>query len=242
MCPHTHILSPLLTLLPSTMPSIKELGLAAICVYLFLLVPRLAIPPADLYDYNPDAFVRSGDISMTYVVPRQYARSTCEIRYNETRRGIDTRIKCRSRPTLLSESSNECEDVQSTYVSLGHTDNIYVPCYAKRPCQSDVCKYDCDITITPTYNATVEARDVTFNTSWYRVNTSWPIDAGVNITGRTMMCDYKLSRGGMSVLYIEPKGTYWYLIAWHFLLELPVVSIVIVMLIATCNGRSGYYK
>lgn len=213
----------------------KDVALASLAIYAVLVIIRLVVlPPMGLHaDYNIEAF-KCGS-NMYYCTPAKYTISTCAVRFNKTTTGTEMRIDCDATPVLRARSNVNCDDLVHPDVHPTQA-ALYQPyCYKKRACQDDICKYNCNVTMKAMYNATVEVRDLNFGPTWYRANTSWPLRDGADFSGNAVACDYTLAYDEhwkeivMIRLYIQPKGSYGFLVAKDLLLQIPILSVLIAL-------------
>lgn len=190
----------------------------------------------ELHMYNPHAQKVTGPFALPkYHTPPEYIRSTCEIRIEHVTIDVTMSTTCKSPAVLDAHNETECADVPALWKDgYYRRDELTGGCYMRRPCQGDICKYDCEFSVKPTSSAAVQ---VVTNGVSYRANTYWA-SVSTRFDGKSVMCDYIVgpdddkSMHTLSVLYIQPKGLEADVL-YYRLVVMPLLITLFIMLVAT---------
>ena len=224
----------------------------AALVAIFMVVPleisNLYISEM-LHNHNPHMVnVGRGDLSFGwYAMPKGFIQDECDVDIWNIDRTISKRIatECDKHPVLDARGAVQCKDVDA-----GEHNHNYIDCYESRPCQNDLCKYNCKLT---TIHFMVVKTKATPRSPFYigkGFNVSFefePNDISRNddeYLPKVSLCDYKLAdgQGSPDEFYISKKGTYWHIVCGCLLSivkTLFVPFIITVLFIASCYCADG---
>lgn len=212
------------------------LGIVLLCM-VGLLIANIsnAIISEMMHSHNPNSRVKgSGDLSIgSLTSPKDFYHDNCDLRITAINETVVTNIvkKCSHNEVLKAHSNLLCENIEPTK-------NYAQPrCYEVRPCQTDMCKYNCNFTQHHTIhmnisvrpwgsllyrsNNVVERTDTKFQGvgMWFDYGVEWdnaPFHSRIDDNGQipayapnVVICDYSLdSYGNMTSLYINRRGSF----------------------------------